>query len=141
LESWSSSNYEDSVKGFEPSTSEDAFVSEVNTLKWTCFSYHPIPWRDSISRPITSVSSVVGGNDTVASLIYIHTYYTFVLQFLIKAKLKGPCPFYYKDRTENRGFESPRARVGRFLGIGNFQGTTYVQVYGVICNLVRIVIV
>jgi hypothetical protein len=27
-------------------------------------SYHPISWRDSISRPIAPVSLVVGGDDT-----------------------------------------------------------------------------
>jgi hypothetical protein len=27
-------------------------------------NYHPIPWRDSISRPITTVSMVAGGDDT-----------------------------------------------------------------------------
>jgi hypothetical protein len=26
-------------------------------------SYHPIPWRDSISRPIAPISSVAGGDD------------------------------------------------------------------------------
>jgi hypothetical protein len=29
-------------------------------------NYPPIPWRDSISRPITPVSSVAGGDDTCA---------------------------------------------------------------------------
>jgi hypothetical protein len=28
------------------------------------FSYRPIPWRDSISRPIPPFSSVAGGEDT-----------------------------------------------------------------------------
>jgi hypothetical protein len=27
-------------------------------------SYHPIPWRDSISRPIAPISTVAGGDDT-----------------------------------------------------------------------------
>jgi hypothetical protein len=31
-------------------------------------NYYPTPWRDSISRPITPVSSVAGGDDTTRPL-------------------------------------------------------------------------
>jgi hypothetical protein len=51
-----------------------ANAAEVKVGKWpddTNYDYflfkrysHPIPWRDSISRPIAPVSSVAGGDDT-----------------------------------------------------------------------------
>jgi hypothetical protein len=44
-------------------------------------SYHPMPWRDSISRHIAPVSSVAGGDDTIVYTTpprlydtYIHMY-------------------------------------------------------------------
>jgi hypothetical protein len=36
------------------------YIVADNVLKAT---YHPVPWRDSISRPIAPVSTVAGGDD------------------------------------------------------------------------------
>jgi hypothetical protein len=40
-----------------------------NRSTFYCFkNYHPILWRDSISRPIAPISSVAGGDDTTRGL-------------------------------------------------------------------------
>jgi hypothetical protein len=39
-------------------------LSKVATALQSFMSYHPIPWRGSISRPIAPVSLVTGGDDT-----------------------------------------------------------------------------
>jgi hypothetical protein len=40
----------------------DVYVDIFNIFQ----NYHPVPWRDSISRPIAPVSSVAGGDDTAS---------------------------------------------------------------------------
>jgi hypothetical protein len=36
----------------------------ISTIEKKCFQkYHPIPWRDSISRPIAPISSMAGSDD------------------------------------------------------------------------------
>jgi hypothetical protein len=58
--------------GTQPTTdrSNDTFLVGETKVREVFFlkGYHPIPWWDSISRPMAPVSSVVGGDDTPSPL-------------------------------------------------------------------------
>jgi hypothetical protein len=47
------------------SRTDKAFQEKISEIYDFIFKkYHPIPWRDSISRPIAPISSVAGGDVT-----------------------------------------------------------------------------
>jgi hypothetical protein len=74
-------------------------------------NYHPIPWRDSISRPITPVSSVAGGDDPTRphQLFWCYIcntrFYSIIVRCMYKSLQLEGIGIYGKHLSENLSVE------------------------------------